>query len=202
MSEKLNDISQHPLITEWVNKLPTSWDQMTFETYERLLQCRITEDSATDITEHLLTGVQNSVKEIAAILNVSPETLEKAHYSVIQRMAARTQFILTEPAPGKPLPWFKKEDEIDYATFTALQILCSDPVNNMAACVALLSKEPLTIEQVRQKSVTEVHTAFFTLLKYSKRLLRRSARSEARKLVKQAATNLKPKIVKRLYRRN
>lgn len=193
-------VTDHPLITEWVNKIPTSWETMTFEMYERVLQCGITEDSETDLTEHLLTGTQNSIKQIAAILDVDPAILETAHYSIIQRMADRIAFLTVECAPGKPLPWFKTAEEMDYATFTALQILCADPVNNMAQCVTLISKEPLTVEDVRQKSVAEVHTAFFTLMKYARKLLRRSVQTETRRLLKQVTTGLKPRM-KRPYRR-
>lgn len=184
-----------------IEKLPTSWDDFKTGDYMRTIEIEITQPAGDDDTEKQIANSDNLIKLIAVLLEIPYETVnEKMPIVVVTEMGKRLAFTAELPVPGKKESWFKDGEDVTYNEYTTLMSLLKDPVRNMRECVILLSRKPLTMDEVNAMSVQEVYTAFFTLRKYTLKSLRRSARKTALNLVR-IQTRTAAQIVKNKARK-
>jgi hypothetical protein len=203
MNKEEQVILSNAKIQALIHQLPDSWETYKMRDYIKALEIPIS-DGSTDEVGRVYEGVDNTIKLIASLLNISAEKLNAdLPYVVVQAMANRLAFTTKEPVPRKAEAWYKIEDEITYNDYTTLVMLMKDPVRNIRQCVQIFSREPLTMEAINDMSVQEVHDAFFTLKKYTLKFLRRLTRIQAKKLLKmqakQVMTMARQRLTKKSY---
>lgn len=186
-----NIYTDNPTIAGLINQLPTSWDDFKAGDYLRCIQhIKYAEYDAEDPTPTL--------NILSVLLGIPFDQLhERTPVPVINAMIARIAFMGREPKGKSVAQWFKNVHDvadINYRDFTALQSLMKDPVNNMLKIITAFNATPITEDEVNSMSVQEVHNRFFTLLKYSIKLLNRSALQTAKTLIKQSVQNLKQTV--------
>jgi len=186
--DKKNIYTENPVISGIIEQLPTGWHDFKAGDYLRCLQhIKYYEAEPEDPTP--------AIHILAVLLGIPFDQLhERTPVPVVQAMISRISFMGKAPQ-GKAVPqWFKdvhSVNDVSYRDFTALQSLMKDPVNNLLKIITAFNATPITEEEVNALSVEEVHNRFFTLLKYSKTLLRSSTRRMAKTLIKQSIKNLK-----------
>lgn len=194
-----NIYTENPVIAGLINQLPSGWHDFKAGDYLRCLQhIKYYEAEPDDPTPAI---------HILSVLLAIPfdQLYERTAPAVIQAMIARISFMSQEPKGRAVDQWFKdvhNVNDINYRDFTALQSLMKDPVNNMLKIITAFNATPITEDEVNNLSVEEVHNRFFTLLKYSKKLLRSSTQHLAKTIVKQQLRSLKESIRLPRIRRN
>lgn len=183
-------------LEEILKQLPSSWDEITLEQFQKLTSVVIAEDPTIPFT-----GIDNTLGVISQLTGLSVDELENLPMIDLQRLAAKMSFITSAPSPAKKsfLEWKKLED-ITYNDFvTALQMQ-QDQFNNLHKYVKMFTTNKLTEEEVLQLPITEVHTGFFLFRKELKKYLKCSIRSQkvqvARLLFKQKLKDWRKKVWK------
>jgi hypothetical protein len=156
-----------------IEKIPTSWEEVTIRDYEALSEISITENSEAD---NLFVGIDNTLKVLSYFTETSIEELEKLPMTEITSMSKRLDFMMQPVKTEKKskIKW-KKVEEITYNDFILYQQFSADFFKNLHLLIPAFSKEKISEEEVLNLSVVDMTTAFFFLKKLAEKSLKRTA---------------------------
>ena len=177
---------------ELLNKLPSNWNEITLEQFQKITQVPITENNDG------FDGVENTLSILAVLLELPVEDIEALPMKDVIEMGNKLSFTTIPPEPNKKVKMKFKDIETltynDYIMFIQLQ---DKYITNLHSIIKTLSIEKLTDEQVLQMSIVDVMGGFFLLQKQLKQYLNHSIRSTIQLLIKQKAKQVLQRITKK-----
>lgn len=168
---------------EVYDKLPASWDELKLKSFLKLTDLQIEE---TDDFDGILVGVDNSLKVIATLADVTVEELEALPIREITKIANKIAFISELPVADKSSIKWKAIDTVSFNDFIVFKTLAQEPIKNMPSIIKSFSKNELTDEQILDMSTTDAYAAFFLLLQSVKKSVRHMIASSSKTLLKQS----------------
>lgn len=167
-----------------IENLPSSWQELKFKDFKKLIQIPITE--TTDIDD-LFVGLDNSVKALSVLTEMSKEELETIPLAVINQMAQRIEFLTKEPDVKNfktSIKW-KNWKEITYDNYvTFIALTKSNPYENISLLLSSFSHTKMTEEEIDSLPTSEVLAGFFLLVKKVKKYFKSSIRKTSFRLTK------------------
>lgn len=165
--------------TEILNMLPSSWADITLETFmNKFLPLKI---SDIDDVDDIFITMENSIKVASIFLNLPSDIIRQFPISTIKEINKKLLFLAEKPKPleKSEYRWIKKIEEPSYDIFI-LYLKVSDQMtkedfSNLPAIIKNICLDELNDEQILQMKMSEVETGFFLLRKCLMKLLQSTA---------------------------
>lgn len=168
---------------ELIEKIPGSWEEFKFSDYLKILDLEVSEDDEFDGS---FNGIDNTLKVISALTNISISELEAIEIQTITSIAKKLYFMVELPNTKNfksKISW-KKLEEVSYGEYITYVMLAKEPFKNLKIFIKAFSSDDLTEEEIDNLSMMEAYAAFFTLNKYVGKSMNSMARKERMKLIK------------------
>jgi|GEM_PF-6020814 len=162
-------------ITQITNELPSEWSQLLFEDYLYIMN-NLTED-----------GVSNQYMILNRLTGLELDVLHSIPYVYLNPMLNKIRFVYTLYVPtGKEKSTLNLKDykEIVYDDFVTT-IQSQNLLTDLPTIIKVMSKDPLTIEQINKMNVKDLQEGFFLYRKKLKKSLKRSVHSMKRQILKE-----------------
>ncbi|RZK12909.1 MAG: hypothetical protein EOO46_01355 [Flavobacterium sp.] len=168
-------------LTELLQKLPSSWDDVKMKDFQKILDLSISENQSIHFDEDpdsigdIFDGAENSCKLLSVFLDIPVEELEAMPYLDLLKLASYVEWVTTlpEPANTSTIQW-KDFETISFNSFISFQNWSKEPLKNLPALVAEFSN--LTKEEVLEVSVPDAFFGFFLFKKKMLKSLKHSAK--------------------------
>lgn len=155
---------------EILSKLPATWSELKFSDFIKLTSLEISDEEGS-VTD----GIENSIKAISILTDVSIEELENLPLSDLQLLGNKLSFSdkLPEPKKTSNFKW-KMPDEISYGDFILFSNWEKKNFEAMPTIIKAFNKEEFTEEQISNLPMIEIITGFFLLRKQLKKFINRT----------------------------
>lgn len=178
---------------ELLNKLPSSWEQVTLKQFQDLALIPITEDGT------IFDGIENSIAVISYFTGLSIDELESMSMIDLGKLGNKLNWMVTPPESTKEsiIKW-KKVEEISYSDYLTFIAFKDKQIENLHVFIKAFSHTTLSQEEILQLPTTECVTGFFLFRKQLRQSLKASIKSTkiqlAKQLVKQKLHTFKQKM--------
>lgn len=186
---------------ELLDKLPSSWDDFTFRDFKKLFAVDVRVEMGNDV-EDMFVGIDNNIKVLSVLLDISEENLEVQELNVIMPLINKIGFMRYMPVINEKecsIKW-KDFDTLTYNDYVILVKSMDKTNENMELIISAISTNRYKSEEVLDLSMTDIHTGFFLLRRCMKKYIRNTLPSLMRKaaiqLIKQKLQLFKTKSPK------
>lgn len=176
-------------IKKVIELLPSSWYELKLQQFKKMLDLEVSEYGDF---EGLFDGVDNTLKVLSVLTGIETDILESMNIKDIQAMANKISFISKEPdikGYKGSIKW-KRIDEVTYSDYVTFITLSNEPLKNIELIIQSFSIEKLTVDEINNLSMIEVHAAFFILMKLLKKSILNTTKRTASKLIKQTIVGI------------
>lgn len=156
--------------TELLAKLPSSWEDITLETYlNKLLHIKIEESEIE--AEDFIAGYENTIKAAAIFLDLTPEIVEQFPMSLINDITIKLGFLNqpVQPLEKSRYKWIKRIEDPSYDQFIlymkVTEQLKKSDFSNLPLIIKNICLDKLSDEEIMKLPMSEVNTGFFFLRK-------------------------------------
>lgn len=172
---------------EILNAIPASWDDVTLEQYNRILDVNTDVENDDDMIDKVI--------EIAAkILDIDISVLRGLDFPDVTNIIKKLMFIFKAPEPlKKPLEIMKDKVDFSWDNHITVTQLTADPDKipyRLKDIVKTIVKPDVKPDDIDKMSVTDVVTLFFFATKLFKKTTRTIHISLLKQVLKETAKRI------------